>query len=247
MSELYSVSYDRPANEPLNVEWIDHPDQVSVETARDAMRTEAAAYASSPGICGVIDPSYIWSHLVPMSPAAETLVTTVDPIAIAKRRAQMQNKIAMRGVVYGVASNADQPTRMTGLIELNPLDPSLLQTLRRRIGIPSPDLYVSKLIETPDADGAGIGLLHAAASHNGYNPKRAFTIDVLNRDSEQRRLVMRRLELQGLTVGQARHLGGTILHATQFSGQSIGWVGGRLERGNPWLKTGAADTIDTER
>ena len=159
----------------------------------------------------------------------------------------MQNKIAMQGVVYGVASDAEQPTRMTGLIELYPLDPSLLQTLRRKIGIPSPDLYVSKLIETPDADGAGIGLLHSAASHNGYNQKRAFMIDVLNKDSEQRRLAMRRLELQGLTVGRARDLGGTVLHATQFSGQSIGWVGGRLERGNPWLKSGAADSIDTKR
>ena len=247
MSEICnSVSYDRPKSEPLRIEWLSDPDQISESVALGAMRTLGAAYASSPGICDVVHPSDVWKHFVPMTSGPEDHYV-VDPAAIMKRREHMQKNIALQGVSYGIASDADRPSQMTGLIKVNSSDSTGLQKLRRKFGVPSSNLFVSELVERPTAKGASLGLLHAALKSRGYDPKRELVIDVYNKDHDQRTLAIRRLHLAGMAVGSTCELGGVQLCSTRFGGQSIGWARHRLEAYTPWLKNGALDSIDTER
>ncbi len=239
-----SVSYDRVASEPLKIEWLNDPDQVSEAIALGVMRTLGAAYASSPRVCEVVHPADIWKHFVPMTTDVEPINSTVDTAAITQRRRDMQRKISS-GVSYGLASDADRPSFMTGLIKISPSDCTRDQKLRRKFGLPSSNLFVGELIETPKADGAALGLLHSALSHQGYDSKRELAMDIYNKDLDQRRIAMHNLELKSGPVGSTYELAGVTLYSTRFGGQSIARARRRLEAYSSWLMTGAPDAIDT--
>ncbi len=229
-----SVHYERSAADPLLVEQLTEPDQITAAIALGAMQVLANGYAASRGISAVVPRWAIYDHFVPLDAEKK-----LQSQAIIEQQNLMQSDVAA-GNSYWISRELEDDGRMTGLAKTNPSHATKVQKTLKAIGRHSPNVFVAELVEVAHAKGAEPALLHAVVSHGGYNLTRNVEIDVYDANTSQRILVTRRLGMEPVARGDSYSIMGKQLKSTRYESRTanLSQVQKYLEEYAGWLKTG---------